>query len=402
MRIVSVRERTVPIGSAMRNASIGFGGMTASALAVVTDRIVAGRPVIGYAFDSIGRYAKGGLLRERFMPRLLAAAPDSLLDADGVIDPDACTRALMRDEKDGGHGERPGAVGLLDAALWDARAKLKRLPLWRALAERYGTVAAGATIRVYGSCGHFRADEPGARGAGGLRDEVQRAADAGYRLVKIKVGGEPADEKRIEAAARAMGGPSQVAVDVNGKLEEAGAKRWFAMTGARGVAFVEEPAPPLDYALLARYAAMAPGLVATGENLFSLDDARNLLRYGGLRAGRDLLQFDPLLAYGIGEYRRIIAAFEAAGWRRDRFVPHAGHLFAAHTVAGLGLGMHEAAPDAALAYGGFWDGARVEDGTLRIPDHPGVGFEAKANLFALLAPLVEDLSTISTSTNTIT
>ncbi|MSQ70194.1 MAG: mandelate racemase [Betaproteobacteria bacterium] len=387
MKIVSLRERTVPIGSAMRNASIGFGGMTASALAVVTDRVFDGKPLVGYAFDSIGRYAKGGLLRERFIPRLLAAAPDTLLDSDGIIDPDACARVLMQDEKEGGHGERPGAVGLLDAALWDARAKMQGLPLWRALAQHYGTVAASGTIRVYGSCGHFRPDAPGSRATDGLRDEVQRVADAGYRLVKIKVGGEPADEKRIEAAAKAMGGSSRVAVDVNGKLEESRAKRWFAMTGERGVAFVEEPAPPLDYALLARYAAMAPGLVATGENLFSFDDARNLLRYGALRSDRDLLQFDPLLAYGVGEYQRIIAAYTTAGWRRDRFVPHAGHLFAAHVVAGLGLGMHEAAPDPTLAYGGFWDGTKVEDGAVRIPDHPGAGFEAKANLFALLSPL---------------
>lgn len=393
MKILSIRERTVAIGSTMRNAAIGFDGMTASALAVVTDRMLDGRPVIGYAFDSIGRYGKGALLRERFVPRLLAAPPEALLDADGVIDPDACGRVLMRDEKEGGHGERPGAIGLLDAALWDARAKMQGLPLWRALAKCYGTVTEGESIRVYASCGHFRPDETGGRS--GLGDEVKRCAALGYTMVKIKGGGDANDAKRVELAAGAMISPQRIAVDVNGRLKAEHAGTWLKRMADIGVAFVEEPAPPLDYALLAEYAAASPLPLATGENLFSFDDARNLLRYGGLVRERDLLQFDPILGYGIGEYRCIIAAFEAAGWRRDRFVPHAGHLFAAHAVAGLGLGMHEAAPDAALAYGGFWDGTRVENGRVRMPDHPGVGFEAKANLFAVLAPLGEASPTMT-------
>jgi L-alanine-DL-glutamate epimerase-like enolase superfamily enzyme len=121
--------------------------------------------------------------------------------------------------------------------------------------------------------------------------------------------------------------------------------------------------------------------IATGENLFSFDDARNLLRYGGLRPDRDFIQIDPILSYGIGEYVRILALYESAGWSRRAFMPHAGHLFAAHCVAGLGLRMAEAAPDSSLPYGGLWDGVQVLDGTITIPDLPGVGYEAKQNLF---------------------
>ena len=95
-----------------------------------------------------------------------------------------------------------------------------------------------------------------------------------------------------------------------------------------------------------------------------------------------MLQFDPLLSYGVAEYVRILELY--AGWARRQFLPHAGHLFAAHCVAGLELGMAEAAPAATLPYGGYWDGVRVQDGCVKIPDLPGVGYEAKANLFALL------------------
>ena len=137
MRILDVRERTVALASPMRNAAVGFDEMTASAVALVTDARRDGRPVIGYGFGSIGRYGQGGLLRERFIPRLLAAAPETLLDDSGRnLDPFRARDVLMRNEKPGGHGERSGAVGVLDesmrrmrvADLGDAEAELDGEP----------------------------------------------------------------------------------------------------------------------------------------------------------------------------------------------------------------------------------------------------------------------------------
>jgi len=156
-----------------------------------------------------------------------------------------------------------------------------------------------------------------------------------------------------------------------------------------GLAWIEEPAPPLDYAALASLSAGCPVPIGTGENLFSLDDARNLLRYGAMRATRDRVQIDPLLSYGIPEYRRILTVFEAAGWPRSAFWPHAGHLFAAHLVAGLALGSHEAAPDGKLVYGGFWDDVAVRQGQVTVPEAPGVGYESKQNMNAILRALAD-------------
>jgi L-alanine-DL-glutamate epimerase-like enolase superfamily enzyme len=370
MRIVDIRERTVPVGSAMRNASIAFDSMTASAVALFTDK-----GITGYAFDSIGRYGKGAILRERFIPRLLQADPKSLLDPAGLIDPAACARAVMSNEKQGGHGERPGAVGLIEAAVWDLRAKMQGLPLWRSIAEYFGVRDAGPQIAVYASGGHFRAQP--------LADEIRKVADAGYRRVKIKLAGiDPnEDARRVEQASRSG---LNLAVDVNGALAPGIAERWFKALEPFRLEWIEEPASPLDFDLLKGYSSMSTTALATGENLFSFDDARNLLRYGGLKPSRDFVQFDPLLSYGIGEYAKMIAAFESAGWKRSSFLPHAGHLFAVHCVAGLRLGMAEAAPDPALPYGGFWDGVRAGDGRVTIPDLPGVGYEAKENLFRIL------------------
>jgi len=73
MRIVAVTDRTVALTSSARNSSISFDTMTASVIAVHTDAKKDGKPLVGLAFDSVGRYGHGGLLRERFVPRLLAA-----------------------------------------------------------------------------------------------------------------------------------------------------------------------------------------------------------------------------------------------------------------------------------------------------------------------------------------
>lgn len=371
MRIVELRERTVPVGAAMRNASIAFDAMTASAVAIETDD-----GLTGYAFDSIGRYGKGALLRERFFPRLMKTAPEALLDASGLIDPAACARVAMTNEKQGGHGERPGAVGLIEAAAWDLRSKMQGLPLWRSIAGYFGVRDARPDLAVYATCGHFRTGED-------LERELEVAREAGYRCVKIKLEGASVsdDARRVERAAKS-GGP--LAVDVNGALRPGIAASWFSALAPFPLAWIEEPAPPLDFELLKRYAGMSAAPLAAGENLFSFDDARNLLRYGGLRPERDFVQIDPLLAYGLTEYMKIIDLYESSAWKRAQFLPHAGHLFAAHCVAGLGLGMAEAAPDGALPYGGYWDGVHVAGGRVTIPDAPGAGYEAKANLFRIL------------------
>ena len=387
MRILEVRETAIPVAAAMANAAIGFDEMTASAVAVRTDRRVGGAPVIGYALDSVGRYAHGGLLRERFIPRLEAAAEAEIADPEtGLLDPMRAWPVLMRNEKPGGHGERSAAVGVLDAALWDAAAKAARVPLWRLLADRFNGSGPDETVEIYASGGHYRPDNP----VDALAREVRDGMAQGFRTFKIKVAGAPPgiDRARIEAALGAAGEGGRIAVDANAALDRESLPRMAAVLADYDLAWFEEPCDPLDFELTREIAAAYPGPLATGENLFSAADARNLLRYGGLRKDRDLLQFDVSLSYGIPEYLRIVAAAERAGWSRRRLVPHAGHLFALNVVAGLGLGGHEIAPDATLVLGGLPDGWTVDDGKVAPGDLPGVGFEGKANAMAVLGALM--------------
>ena len=385
VRIVAVREVTKPIASPIRNAYIDFSRMTTSLVAVVTDVVRDGRRVVGYGFNSNGRYGQGGLIRERFAPRLMEADPASLLDDAGTnLDPDRVWACLMQNEKPGGHGERSVAVGTIDMAVWDAHAKIAGQPLFRLLAERHGRQA-DPRVFVYAAGGYYY---PG-KDTQALRSEMRSYLDRGYTVVKMKIGGASLDEDRarIEAVLTEIGSQAQLAVDANGRFGLETAIAYARMLRDYTLFWYEEAGDPLDYQLQAALAEFYPGPMATGENLFSHQDARNLLRHGGLRADRDWLQFDCALSYGLCEYLRTLDVVRAAGWSPARCIPHGGHQMSLNIAAGLGLGGNESYPDLFQPYGGFPDGVRVEAGHITMPDLPGIGFEGKADLRAVMRDL---------------
>jgi L-alanine-DL-glutamate epimerase-like enolase superfamily enzyme len=386
MKIIDIRESTRPIRSDIRNAYIDFSKMTLSLVAVVTDVVRDGRPVIGYGFNSNGRYGQGGLIRERFAPRILEADPASLLDEAGdKLDPHRIWAAMMTNEKPGGHGERSVAVGTIDMAVWDAVAKIAGVPLHRLLATRYGTGTADPRVFVYAAGGYYY---PG-KGLDGLRDEMTRHLERGYTVVKMKIGGAPLAEDcaRIEAVLRLLGPGQQVAVDANGRFDLDTALAYGRALSAYPLFWYEEAGDPLDYALQARLGEAYAGPLATGENLFSMQDARNLIRYGGMRPDRDWLQFDCALSYGLVEYLRTLDMLREHGWSASRCIPHGGHQMSLAIAAGLGLGGNESYPDLFQPYGGFPDGVQVQDGHVTLPELPGIGFEGKADLYAQMRAL---------------
>jgi len=383
MKIVEIREKTVPISSPIANAYIDFSKMTCSIVAVLTDVIRDGAPVVGYGFNSNGRYGQGALLRERLLPRLAEADPRSLLNDEGTnLDPFRIFEIAMRNEKPGGHGERSVAMGTLDMALWDATAKIDGKPLHRLLAERFGDGVAEDRVWVYAAGGYYY---PG-KGVAALQDEMRGYLDRGYTVVKMKIGGAPLAEdlKRIEAVLTVVGEGARLAVDANGRFDLETALAYAAAIEPYGLFWYEEAGDPLDYALQAELSARYRGPMATGENLFSHQDARNLLRYGGMDPRRDWLQFDCALSYGLVEYMRTLAVLKECGWSNRRVVPHGGHQMSLNIAAGLKLGGNESYPDVFQPFGGFADATEVADGFVRLPDVPGVGFEAKARLHALL------------------
>src|SRR6266478_2257606 len=389
VRIVDIRETVVPIKSKIRNAYIDFSQMTVSVLALVTDVTRQGKPVVGFGFNSNGRYAPSGLLRDRFIPRLRAAEPGTLVDESGEnLDPVRIWNVVMRNEKPGGHGERSVAVGVLDMAVWDVVAKVAGVPLFRLLADRFRNGRVEPKVFVYAAGGYYYPD----KNLSALQNEMQSYLDLGYSVVKMKIGGVELsqDLRRIEAVLNLLKKPDQLAVDANGRFELETALAYASALAPYRLRWYEEAGDPLDYDLQAKLSEVYEPPMATGENLFSVQDARNLIRYAGLRPDRDVLQFDCALSYGLVEYLRILDMLKEHGWSSARCIPHGGHQMSLNIAAGLGLGGNESYPGIFQPFGGFADGIPVRDGYVTLPEIPGVGFEAKAELYNVMKTLVEN------------
>ena len=320
MRIVDIRETAIPLKSTLANSSFDFTEMTTSVVAVITDVVRSGKPVCGFAFNSTGRYACGAQMRARFIPRILAADPASLLDASGRnLDPAKIIACMMRREKAGGHSERSIAIGTIEVAVWDAIAKIADKPLRVLLAERFNGGKISDKVFCYVGGGWYW---PG-QTIKDLQDEMRRHLGAGYTMVKMKVGGLPLDEdlRRLEAVLEVVGSGAHLAVDANCKFDRAEALRYAKALAPFKLRWFEEPCDPLDFALFAELAKSYEPPLATGENLYSTQDVENLVQFGGFRPGRDIIQIDPPQAYGIGQYAKTLDMLAGARLAAQRDVP---------------------------------------------------------------------------------
>ncbi len=390
MRIVDIREITVPLEGAIANAVVNFAEHTVSMVAVVTDVVRDGKPVIGYAFDSIGRFAQGGILRDRIIPRLKAAAPADLLsEAGDRFDPAKVLRVAVRNEKPGGHGDRAAAVGAVELAFWDLNAKLADEPAHVAITRHFGRPTGPGngrgSVAVYAAGGYYHPPGSGRT----LRDELLGYADLGFDAYKMKIGGAPLadDLARIEEALSVAGTGARLSVDANGRFDLDTALAYAAAIKGYDLRWFEEAGDPLDFDLNRRVAEAYEKPLATGENLFSLPDVRNLLLFGGMRPARDVFQMDAGLSYGLVEYGRMVALLESHGFDRAFLHPHGGHLINLHIAVGLQLGGCEAYPGVFQPFGGYPKGCALGQGQVRPTDAPGFGLEEKPELRAVIARL---------------
>ncbi|MFZ0721610.1 MAG: enolase C-terminal domain-like protein [Xanthobacteraceae bacterium] len=354
---------------------------------MITDVVRGGRPVTGFAFNSTGRYACGAQMRARFIPRILKADPQALLnDAGDNFAPEKILAVMMANEKSGGHSERSIGIGTIEVAVWDAAAKIADKPLHVVLAERYNGGETAEKVFCYVGGGWYA---PG-KTTQDLLDEMQSHLDAGYTMLKMKVGGLPLadDLARVEAVKAILPPSGRLAVDANSKFF-----RDDALAYARGLRrfdlrWFEEPCDPLDYALLAEIAANYDAPLSTGENLYSTQDVENLVRFGGLKAARrDVIQVDPPQAYGIVQYARTVDMLARHQWPRALLFPHGGNQMSLAIAAGFGLGGAESYPGVFGDFGGFADDAKLEDGYLKLSDRPGIGFEGQARLYRIMREL---------------
>jgi D(-)-tartrate dehydratase len=383
VRITDIREIAVPVRSTLRNAVFDFSEMTTSVVAVATDVVRDGKPVVGFAFNSTGRYACGAQMRDRLIPRITKSAPESLQNDGGDnFEPEKILQCMMQREKPGGHTERSVAVGTIEVAVWDAVAKIEQRPLHAVLARRFGGGEVPSQIPCYVGGGWYAPD----KGIGELQDEIRRRLDEGYTTMKIKVGGAPVAEDldRIDAALQVVGASEHLAVDANAGFDAERARLYAKALARYNLRWFEEPTDPAAFALLAELAQVYPAPLATGENLFSTQDIDNLVTFGGLRADRDILQIDVPQSYGIVQFARTVRMLESRGWSRRSIFPHGGNLMTLAIVAGFGLGGCEAYPGVFGIFAGFADDAKVEGGMLTLSDRPGIGFEGQNALYDVM------------------
>jgi D(-)-tartrate dehydratase len=387
MRIVDIRETAVPLNSTLANSSTNFSEMTTSVVAVITDVVRGGKPVTGFAFNSTGRYACGAQMRARFIPRIMKADPQSLLNAAGDnFAPEKILAVMMRNEKSGGHSERSIGIGTIEVAVWDAVAKIADKPLHVVLAERYNGAKIAEKVFCYVGAGWYA---PG-KTTQDLLDEMRGHLDAGYTMLKMKVGGLPLadDLARVEAVKAILPNGGLLAVDANSKFNRDEALAYAKGLRPFGLRWFEEPCDPLDYALLAEIAGNYDAPLSTGENLYSTQDVENLVRFGGLKPQRrDVIQVDPPQAYGIAQYARTLDVLARHQWPRTLLFPHGGNQMSLAIAAGFGLGGAEAYPGVFGDFGGFADDAKLADGYLKLSDRPGIGFEGQARLYRIMREL---------------
>ena len=325
MRITDIRETSVALKSSLRNAVFDFSEMTTSVVAVITDVVRDGKPVVGYAFNSTGRYACGAQMRARFIPRILAAKPESLVERrgrqsrsgedprvhDAAREAGRAHRALDRDRHDRGR-------------VWDAVAKIADKPLHRVLAERYSGGKVPDTVPCYVGGGWY---QPG-KGLKELQDEIRVAPrrglpdheDQGRR--RDHPGGREAHRGGAEGRCRQRQPGGGRERRLRSRRARSPTRRRSRRSGCAG-----SRSRPIrsTFALLAEVAPIYDAPIGTGENLFSTQDVENLVRFGGLRADRDIIQIDVPQSYGIVQFSRTLAMLERRGWKRQSVFPHGGN-----------------------------------------------------------------------------
>ncbi|ABM60351.1 mandelate racemase/muconate lactonizing enzyme family protein [Verminephrobacter eiseniae] len=388
MRIVDIREISVPLKGNVSNALVNFSEHTVSLVAVFSDVVRNGKPVVGVAFNSIGRFAQHGLLHERFIPRILKCTPESLLESDGrTFSAKAIFRAAMTNEKPGGHGDRATAVAALELAIWDLNAKLADEPAYVTIARAAGRPAQTRAKPVYAAGGYYYPEDSSNR----LRSELQAYRDLGFVDFKIKIGGASLEEdlKRIHMALEISEGGEHLAVDANGRFDLQTALAYADAIAPLALRWYEEVGDPLDFRLNAEIASRYRGAIATGENLFSTIDTVNLMRFGGMRPGLDVFQMEAGLSYGLTEYMATLKELEAHGFSREQVQPHGGHLINLHIATGLGLGGCEVYPGVFQPFGGYSAACMVSEGYAMPTQAPGFGLEEKPGLSEAIAELIK-------------
>lgn len=256
-------------------------------------------------------------------------------------------------------GDVVSAIGAVDNALWDLRGKVLESPVYRLLGGFRDRVPA------YAAGGYY---EEG-KGTSGLAKEMARFVEAGYRAVKMKVGGAPLreDVARVAAARDAIGPEIRLMVDANNAWNATEAIAFGRAIEQFDVTWFEEPCWPDDLAGAAQVCRALDMPIASGEIEYTRWGCRDLIE----QRAADIIQGDPHTAGGLTEWVRIAALASA---HHLPVAPHGNHYLGAHAVAAVDNGMIVESYARLQAWqDDFFTPMELDGGELVLPDLPGLG-----------------------------
>ena len=263
----------------------------------------------------------------------------------------------------GDAGALSAAAAGLDLAIHDLRARKHGLPLWQALGGNDGS-----PVPVYAS---------GLNPGRAALETVERTRAVGYRAFKIKVGfGEETDLGSLRPVARTLASGERLMVDVNQGWDLATACRMAPKFAELGLGWIEEPLPadrPLPEWV--QVAAIAPTRLAGGENIRGAGAFQQAIDSGVF----GVLQPDAAKWGGHSGCLPVAKAALAAG---QTYCPHflggaVGLMHSLHLLAavrGRGLLEVDGNPNP-LREGLLGSLLNVTDGSVSLPDGPGLGLE---------------------------
>lgn len=321
---------------------------------VLVEAHAAGTVGIGYSYadESVATF-----VRSRLAPVVVGADPHHVGAAWHRMS------AAIRNVGKSGIGAM--AMAAVDIALWDLKARLSDVALFRALPTYRDSVA------VYGSGGftNYPVDR--------LVAQAQSWLDLGIRQVKLKTSRRPDDDPaRLSALRESLGGKARLMADANGALNRKSALYWtHRLHDEWGVDWFEEPVSSADLEGLRLVRDHGPpGLdVAAGEYGYVLGDFTDLLNAGAV----DCLQIDVTRCGGITAM--LEAAAVAAGHHVD-VSAHCAPAVSAHACCAARMFRHlEYFHDHVRIERLAFDGVPpVEDGRLRPdPGRAGLGLRVK-------------------------
>jgi L-alanine-DL-glutamate epimerase-like enolase superfamily enzyme len=331
--------------------SNGLHTYTHSGLGLV--KIHTDEGTTGVGVSSMGSIIKATI--EHLKPELIGEDP---------IDVERLWHKMWIPKLVGRRGMTTRAISGIDIALWDLRAKVAGMPLYKMLGgyrDRMPTYIAG---------GYY---EEG-KGLKELQQEMQDNVEMGARAVKMKIGAVPIreDAERVKAVREAIGPDVKLLVDANCAYRYYEAIQMARAMEDYDIFWFEEPVAPDDYDGHRRLAESTIIPIATGENEYTRYGFRDLIATKAV----PILNADAKILGGVTEWMKVAALAQA----HDLHVaPHGSQDIHIHLVSSIanGLILEYYRDSVDPMHGKIYNTTlRLnDDGTVSPPDVPGIGVD---------------------------